>query len=44
LRENCGAASIELTPEDLREIDSAAAKITVQGERYSEAAQRMINR
>jgi aryl-alcohol dehydrogenase-like predicted oxidoreductase len=44
LRENCGAASVELTPEDLHEIDSAAAKITVQGERYSEAAQRMINR
>src|SRR5689334_13593962 len=44
LQENNGAASIELSAEDLREIDAAAAGITVQGARYSEAAQRMINR
>src|ERR1700719_3191561 len=36
LEENIGAASIELTSEDLREIDSAASKITVQGARYPE--------
>jgi diketogulonate reductase-like aldo/keto reductase len=36
LEENIGAASVELTPEDLRDIDSAASKITVQGARYPE--------
>ena len=44
LRENVAAASIDLSKEDLREIESAASEITVQGARYSEAAQRMINR
>lgn len=44
LDENLGAVSVELTPDDLREIDAAAAQITVQGARYSEAAQRMIDR
>ena len=44
LQENVAAASIELSEEDLREIDSAASGITVQGARYSESAQRMINR
>jgi aryl-alcohol dehydrogenase-like predicted oxidoreductase len=44
LKENVAAASIELTEEDLREIESATSKITVQGARYSEGAQRMINR
>ena len=44
LRENIAAASIDLSKEDLREIESAASEITVQGARYSEAAQRMINR
>ena len=44
LEENIGAASIELTPDDIREIESAASKIAVQGARYSESAQRMINR
>ena len=34
LEENIGAAAVELTPDDLREIDSAASKITVQGARY----------
>jgi aryl-alcohol dehydrogenase-like predicted oxidoreductase len=34
LDENIGADSVELTPDDLREIDSAASKITVQGARY----------
>ena len=44
LQENVAAASIELSAEDLREIENAISGITVQGARYSEAAQRMINR
>ena len=44
LEENLAAAAVELTPEDLHDIQDAASKITVQGARYSEAAQRMINR
>jgi aryl-alcohol dehydrogenase-like predicted oxidoreductase len=44
LDENIGAASIELTPNDLREIEDAASRITVQGERYPESAQRTIDR
>ena len=40
LRENMGAAEIELTAEDLGEIDRAAAKITVQGARYPEEMDR----
>jgi len=41
LEENIGAAAVELTPEDLREIESAAAKITVQGARYPEHIEQM---
>jgi aryl-alcohol dehydrogenase-like predicted oxidoreductase len=41
LEENIGAAAVELTAEDLREIDSAAANIQVQGERYPEELQRL---
>ena len=37
LDENMGAAAVELTSEDLREIDSAASKITIQGARYPDA-------
>jgi hypothetical protein len=37
-------AAVELTDGDLREIESAASQITVQGARYAESAQRMINR
>jgi aryl-alcohol dehydrogenase-like predicted oxidoreductase len=44
LEENLGAAAVKLTPEDLREIESAISNITVQGARYAESAQRMINR
>ena len=44
LEENIGAAEVELTPEDLREIESAASKITVQGERYPESMERMTGR
>ena len=41
LDENNGAAAVELTAEDLREIDRAAAQITVQGARYPEHIERM---
>ena len=41
LEENIGATGVELTPDDLRDIDAAASKITVQGERYPEHLQRM---
>jgi aryl-alcohol dehydrogenase-like predicted oxidoreductase len=41
LDENMGSAAIKLTADDLREIDSAASKITVEGERYPEHLQRM---
>jgi aryl-alcohol dehydrogenase-like predicted oxidoreductase len=44
LQENVAAASLELSEGDLREIESATSGITVQGARYSEGAQRMINR
>jgi aryl-alcohol dehydrogenase-like predicted oxidoreductase len=44
LEENIGAVNVELTPNDLREIDAAAAQITVSGHRYSESSQRMIDR
>jgi aryl-alcohol dehydrogenase-like predicted oxidoreductase len=41
LDENLAAASLELTPEDLADIDQAASKITVQGARYPESMARM---
>jgi aryl-alcohol dehydrogenase-like predicted oxidoreductase len=41
LDENLGAIGVELTPDDLREIDSASSKITVHGARYPEALERM---
>src|ERR1700726_1258816 len=44
LEENIGAVSIELTPDDLREIDVAASKITVQGARYPEKLEKMTGR
>jgi len=44
LEENLGAVNVELTPDDLREIEEAASRITVQGARYSESSQRMIDR
>lgn len=44
LRENVAAAAIELTAADLRDIESAASRITVEGGRYSESAQRMVDR
>jgi aryl-alcohol dehydrogenase-like predicted oxidoreductase len=44
LQENVAAASVELSEGDLSEIESATSGITVQGARYSEGAQRMIDR
>ena len=41
LEENIGAAAVELTSDDLREIDSAASKIKVEGARYPERLERM---
>jgi len=41
LDENIGALEVELTAEDLREIDSAASKIKIEGERYPERLQKM---
>jgi len=44
LEENVAAAAVELTADDLHDVESAAAQITVQGARYSEGAQRLVNR
>ena len=44
LEENIGAVEVELTPEDLKEIEAAAAKISVQGGRYPEHIERMSER
>jgi aryl-alcohol dehydrogenase-like predicted oxidoreductase len=44
LEENLRAADIELTDQELREIDAATSRIEVQGARYSEASQRMVDR
>jgi aryl-alcohol dehydrogenase-like predicted oxidoreductase len=41
LKENIGATEIQLTPEDLRDIDDAASKIPVQGDRYPERLEKM---
>jgi len=44
LDENIGAAAVELTADDLREIDNAASKVTVQGDRYPEHLENMTGR
>ena len=44
LDENIGAATLELTPDDLREIDIASSKIKVQGARYPEKLEKMTGR
>jgi aryl-alcohol dehydrogenase-like predicted oxidoreductase len=44
LEENIGALSVELTADDLRDIDDAASKITVQGARYPEKLEQMTGR
>lgn len=44
LEENMGAVELELSANDLQKIDEAASKLDIQGARYPESAQRMINR
>lgn len=44
LEENLAAARIELTPQDLREIDKASSSVKIEGERYPEEMQRMVGR
>ena len=44
LEENIAAANVELSPGDLRELDVAASKISVQGARYPEELQKMVGR
>jgi aryl-alcohol dehydrogenase-like predicted oxidoreductase len=44
LEENLGAAEIELTQEDLRDIERAASEITIQGARYPESANKLVGR
>jgi aryl-alcohol dehydrogenase-like predicted oxidoreductase len=44
LEENLGATALELTPEDLRQLESAASKIPVQGARYPEELQKLVGR
>ena len=44
LEENIGAAALELTADDLREIDRAASKVAIQGARYPENLQKLVGR
>ncbi len=44
LEENLGAASLELTTKDLRQIEEAASKIAIQGDRYPEHLQKLVGR
>lgn len=44
LEENLGAVDVELTPEDLRELDNLTAQVKVQGARYGEGSQKLVNR
>ncbi|HYX68940.1 MAG TPA: aldo/keto reductase [Terriglobales bacterium] len=44
LEENIAAAAVELSPDDLRELESAASRIAVQGARYPEELQKMVGR
>ena len=44
LEENIGAVAVELTPDDLRAIDSSASQIKVQGARYPEHLEQMTGR
>ena len=44
LEENIGAAAVELTPEDLRQLETATAKVAVQGARYPEELQKLVGR
>jgi aryl-alcohol dehydrogenase-like predicted oxidoreductase len=44
LKENVGAVGVQLTPEDLEQLETAAAKIPVQGARYPEELEKMVGR
>jgi len=44
LEENLGAVNVELSPDDLRQLETAASKITVQGARYPEELQKLVGR
>ncbi len=44
LEENLGAVSVELSPDDLRQLEAAAAKIPLQGARYPEELQKLVGR
>jgi aryl-alcohol dehydrogenase-like predicted oxidoreductase len=44
LEENIGAAAVELTPEEVTELETAASNIAVQGARYPEALQKLVGR
>ena len=44
LEENIGAVNVELSPDDLRELDTVASKIPVQGARYPEELQKLVGR
>jgi aryl-alcohol dehydrogenase-like predicted oxidoreductase len=44
LEENIGAAAVEVTPEDLREIEGAVSNIAVHGDRYPERLERLTGR
>jgi aryl-alcohol dehydrogenase-like predicted oxidoreductase len=44
LEENLGAVNVELTPEDIQQLENAASKIPVQGARYPEELQKMVGR
>src|SRR5579863_3378985 len=44
LEENIGAVNVQLMPEDLRQIENAASKITVQGARYPDELQKLVGR
>ena len=44
LEENIGAAAVELTPEDLRQLETAASTVSVQGARYPEELQKLVGR
>lgn len=44
LEDNLGAANVELTPEDLRELDAATSSLSIQGARYPEELQKLVGR
>ena len=44
LEENLGAVNVELTADDLRELDNLTAQVKVQGARYGEGSQKLVNR